>query len=399
MSPLLTRLYSADDFGLLALVTALSAVLGGFASLAFEAAVPIAKTNREAGALMLLGTACVAVMSLAVAAIALLLRQSLATWFDSVMVAEFWWLIPSTVLTVGMFNVVSSWAIRRGQYRTLGARNALQGLAQVIWSVTLGLLGPKFGFALASSLGVGRLSGAVAAGRQPARLMWRALRERSTEVWRVARLYRRFPLVLSWSRLINGLGLQLPVVLIAWWYGAYELGLFALTMRVISGPVGMLADAVAQYFEGAFASRLQTGDRLRPLIIKIGLAMAVIALPPAVLLWAVAPDLYAVLFGESWRASGELARAVALMFVFQLAVSPLSRALPLLERHATQVTWDLMRLFLVVVGIVLPAETGAPLATALWGMTAAQCLSYLVMLGLLFAVTRSGAEGGARAAK
>src|SRR5690606_4608841 len=97
-----------------------------------------------------------------------------------------------------------------------------------------------------------------------------------------AALYKRFPLVNTWSRLANALGVHLPIVLIVSLYGSIEVGLYALTIRVLAAPVGMIIDATSQWFEGAFALQFREGGGgLRPFITKSALRLFVVGPGPS----------------------------------------------------------------------------------------------------------------------
>lgn len=48
--------------------------------------------------------------------------------------------------------------------------------------------------------------------------------------------YRRFPLFLAPSGLLKVLGQQLPVLLVAYWYGSSVAGWLGLTLRVWPSP-------------------------------------------------------------------------------------------------------------------------------------------------------------------
>src|SRR5690606_9700163 len=97
-------------------------------------------------------------------------------------------------------------------------------------------------------------------------------------------------------------------------------------------------------------------------------------------------------FGEDWRDAGELAKVVVVVCIFQLAISPISRALALLERQGLQMAWDIGRAVAVVSAITVPAALGADLGRTLAVMTAAQCVSYVIMLVLVLTAVRHRRE-------
>src|SRR5664279_1320714 len=75
------------------------------------------------------------------------------------------------------------------------------------------------------------------------------------------RRYRRFPLVASWSKLINTAGLQVPMLLISVLYGSAAAGLLGLTVRIVGGPAAVIGQAVYQVFSAEASAKVRGLDR------------------------------------------------------------------------------------------------------------------------------------------
>lgn len=380
VSPLLTRIYSASDFGTFALVTSISAVLGSVATLSWDRAIVIPRSPRQAEILLLLALGSTVGISLLFAAATFATRDAIADTFQSDAMREYWWLIPMTVLMIGIYNAMSSWLVRRREYGSIALRNALVGVSQAASSVFLGLAGVGT-VGLASSLAVGRLFGAIATARSID--VGRLFRVRSSLVSLVARRFRRFPFILTWSRLVNSLGLQLPIILLIAIYGSVEVGLFALMVRVLASPVGVISDAVSQHFEGEISSRLREGlGGARRLITTTLVRLLAVGLLPSIAIALLGPALFSFVFGDVWTGAGELAQVAVWGYLAQFVVAPISRTLTIMEKQSMQLAWDLGRAFLVTAAIVASFVAGAALIDAVLAMTAAGVIAYVVLLVL-----------------
>lgn len=387
VSPLLTRLYSPADFGALALVTAVAAIAGGFVSLSWEAAVALPEDDDDARILMWLAMISSFALSSVLGLVLFLLRVPLARTFDSGIFVDYWWLAPITVLFTAVFSTLSSWRVRRMDFRKLATRNAIQGLAQATSSVVLGFAGVA-PLGLASSLAIGRAAGVF--GMIASKGVSNSGVPRLRRVVQVARRYKKFPLLTSPSAVINSLGLQAPILLLAAIYGSVAIGLLALAMRVLAAPIGILADAVSQYFVGVFANNLHTGKRSSAqLILGIVRRLALVGLLPTIIVAALGPQLFSMVFGHQWTQAGIYAQILIVVYYFQLVVSPISRTLGLLERQGLQLAWDLGRVILAASTILIIAvvlDLSEPMAIA--GFAVAQAASYLFLLGAILVVAR-----------
>ncbi|MEW6216689.1 MAG: oligosaccharide flippase family protein, partial [Candidatus Bipolaricaulota bacterium] len=225
-SPLLTRLYDPQDFGIAAVYTSLLSIFSVVASLRYELAIPLPEEEPTAAnvlwfSLLMVGlTACVAGLGV------WFLGGKLVHLVNSPGLRPFLWLLPLGMALVGTYQVFSYWAIRREAFPRLARTKVTQGVS----SVAVQLL---FGFAYAGPLGLllGRVVGQAAGVGTLALLARRrdaeALRAWSWQRMRyVALRYRRFPMLSSGAALINALGLQVPVLLLSSLYGAQVVGHF-----------------------------------------------------------------------------------------------------------------------------------------------------------------------------
>lgn len=378
VSPWLTRLYSPSGFAALAAITSISAVLGGVVTLSWERAIVVPRSDSDAHALVRLGIASVVVLSLGVTLVAWLMRSRAAELMNTEVFIQYWWLTPCTVFLIGLYAIASSALVRAQAYRDLAVRNGVQGTAQAVSSVVLGIFGVA-PLGLASGPAIGRLASLV--GMAKTRRVHRIADRKVGSLLRVAYTYRRFPLVNIWSRLLNSLGLQLPTLLIIALYGTVEAGLYALTLRVLASPVGIVSDAVSQSFEGSFArrSREEVGG-LRSQILRSATRLAFLGIGPAIVLAALSGLLFNVVFGAEWYRSGGYAQILAFAYLAQFIVVPVSRSLLILERQGLQLAWDLSRFALTLTAVLTPWALGGSFVWCVVALACAQTLSYGALL-------------------
>nr|WP_274520339.1 oligosaccharide flippase family protein [Ectothiorhodospira sp. 9100] len=141
-SPLLTRLYSPEDFGLLAVFAALLGILSVIASLRYQLAIPLPESDEEAAHVVVLGLIIVADMSLLATVLVIFFAQPIADVFNTPALASYLWLLPLALLLSGIYQVFNYWAIRVKAFTPIARTKLTQAIATV--SVQLGgyLLGP-----------------------------------------------------------------------------------------------------------------------------------------------------------------------------------------------------------------------------------------------------------------
>jgi O-antigen/teichoic acid export membrane protein len=378
--PLLTRIYDPAEFGLLTVFSAVAGMLGVVAAAALEAAIPIPPDDRAAADVAWAGLAAVAVTTLATALVGLVAAPGLAALLGVPRLAPFWWLLALTVLVLGVYQVLSEWMIRERSYGALGRRNLLQGVGQVGTQLGLGVLGVRpvgllLGLAVGRLLSLGGLVSSRGLLRHPPPTL-AGLRA-------ALRRFRRFPLLAAPSALVNSAGLEVPLLLVSALYGDARAGLLGLTVRVFSGPTAILGQAVYQVFTGESSAAIrEPKGTLGRLLRGAALRLLLVGAVPAAVLIGWGPPLFGLIFGPEWTEAGRYAQLLAVAYLAQFAVTPVSSTLFLLERQGQELVWGGARLLLTAGGVALCGFGGAPILVAIGTLAVGSVISYLLLFGL-----------------
>ena len=384
-SPLLTRLYAPEQFGVLGVYMASIALLSGVATLRYELAIPLPKDGATAKRLLQLALGLSLGFALTLALVLL--------WFGSTLLGWLGWdeLIPYTAfLPLGTFLIASYqsltyWAVRSGQYRIIATTKLWQGVGNVTTQIALGLvgagaLGLLAGDAVGRSAGITRLArGVPGLFRLPDA---RALLD-------TARRYRKFPIWSTGSTFINRFGLQLPQLFMATAFGPREAGWYLLTQRVLGMPTSLVGQAVAQVFLNRIAEiRREQPQRAPGFYLGIVGRMALMGGLPILVLGVSLGGAFGWLFGKEWSTAGRMVQILAPMFAAYWTFFPTSQILIVFERQELQLVWDVLRLVLL----------GSALAYARWAdmdalgstaaISAAMTFAYLVLGVMNYCATK-----------
>ncbi|NER23865.1 MAG: oligosaccharide flippase family protein [Symploca sp. SIO1C2] len=328
--PILTRLYSAEDFGIVAVFGSILSILSVISSLRYELAIPIANDDEEA----VHGIVLALLVALATTLVSFLVivgfRDQITEAVKIPQMAVYLWLLPLGLLPLSIYKVFSYWAIRVKEFSAI----ARTKLAQSVSSVAVQVGGASFG-AIALLLGqvigqtVGTSSLALLAIREKYHL-FRKVRPKTllSIAWR----YRQFPCFSALGGLLNTVGMQLPPVLFTVLFNPAVAGIYALAHRVLSLPMSLVGQAIGNVFLARAAEARREGN-LAVLVAKVHDKLAEIAMPPALILALIAPELFALIFGTEWREAGIFARLMTPMLYFQFILSPISTLFNVLEKQ------------------------------------------------------------------
>jgi O-antigen/teichoic acid export membrane protein len=359
-APVLTRLYTPDDLGALAVFAGLTYVLGVMAPLRFETAIPVPTDDTTASHLLVLAVLSTVATSVLCALGVWLLGDAVVRAANVPVLAPFLWLLPLSVLATGLQWTLNAWAVRRGAFTAIARGKVVYGVATVATQVGLGLVR-----AGTPGLLLGAAAGPAGTCALLARRLWRwdraaLARPGRAALARVARRFVKFPLLGVPGTLIDSVGLTLPMLLLAVVYGPQVVGWFALAQRVAGRPLEILGDAVAQVFTGAAARLAGTNPAALPRLLgTIVAAGAALAGPYAAGIALLGPAAFPRLFGPDWAEAGQYARALSLMVFAQAVASPTSAIFDVLQRQDLYLAREVMRMIFLAGAIAVAVLTGA----------------------------------------
>lgn len=391
-SPVLSRLYGPEEFGSFAVLSALVLTFGTVAALRLELAVPLPEREEEAHSLVATGAVAALCFSAVGTAVVGIAGTRISSAFHQPGLMPWLWIVPASSSVMSIYMLLNQLAIRHRRFSSIGRRNALQSSTTVLAQLLGGLSSLRGG--LIFGLGLGQLVGAISltAGAGLRTDAARQGRRRDRMIASLSR-YRRFPLYLGPSGLLNVLGQQLPVLLIAYWFGAQVAGWLGLTQRVLALPVTLVGTAVAQVYL-AEISRAARGNRegARRLFLRSTRLLLIVAAALLLVLLTLGPTLFSFVFGATWRESGDYARAMALGLAGQMLGSPLSQTLIAYERQALQLFWDALRVVSIALVVTIAVRAGASAIAAIWLIGVLSALLYGLSWYFSFRVLRAHDE-------
>ena len=382
-SPILTRIYSPEDFGVLSVYVSVLTVLLVVSSLRYDLAIVLPTDDQSAFDLLVLSLGIVVVLAVLMGLGSLVVEPWVVAWTDMPGADRWVWLLPLGFLGGGVVKALSCWAIRLKVFRPIALTKLNQSLGMVATQIGIGLIhGGPLGLLLGDAFGrmcssVSLWVIAVRSGRR----LFTPLRWRNLVA--VAARYWRFPVLNSVSGLLNTLGLALPPILLAVFYGPQVAGWFALGQRVFGAPSALIGQSVAQVYFGE-ASQLRRSDprALRALYRRTALQLFLLGLPLTILFVAAGPWLMVLVFGEVWRQSGVYLQIWAMTFLADFVVFPLSRTLIVMERQDLQLAWDTGRLVLTAGSLVVASALHFSHSEAVGIYGLAMLLGYLALFVL-----------------
>jgi O-antigen/teichoic acid export membrane protein len=178
------------------------------------------------------------------------------------------------------------------------------------------------------------------------------------------------------SSLLNSLVGQLPLFMIGIKHGVLAAGLFALTQRVLTAPIALLASSILEVFKRQAVHDFQTIGNCREVYRYTFKALLLLALGPSLILFLFSPQLFSWVFGQAWRPAGELARILAPLYFLNFIASPLSYVFFVAGKQKIELVWQVALFLMTITVFTAPFS----LHQSVLGYAIGYSLLYLVYL-------------------
>jgi O-antigen/teichoic acid export membrane protein len=353
ISPILTRLYTPDEFGVLAIFASIISIVAVIGSFRYEMAIPLAKTESSASNLVIICLIVLSSITIISFLIIVLFQDQIALFIGLEEEKSHLWLLPIGVAFAGLYKVFRFWAIRSENFKSISKTK----FKQVVTLALVQIFGFKFG---PVALIIGHISGHGMGSSNLALPFFKknVLRNISfKKIVNEAIRFKKYPLYSTWSSLFNTTSSQIPPLLFAILFSPAVAGFYTLAQKAIMAPLKALGDAVADVFYSNAASAMEKG-KLSTTIETINKYLIKLSLPPILIIILTGSELFDLIFGDEWHMAGVYAQWLSSWLFMVFITSPLSRVFLVLEKQAQESIFQFGLLVARTSSIMIGYSTG-----------------------------------------
>ncbi|MBJ7018635.1 lipopolysaccharide biosynthesis protein, partial [Vibrio cholerae] len=346
--PILTRMFSPEDFGLLALYAACVSILGVVATGRYEIAIMLPKDDEDARLLLQLSMLVALFFSLLISIPISIWNAQIARFLGNEDIAVWLYLVPVSVLFTGIYQALTYWNNRQKKFINTAVSRVNQSLFQGFVQTSLGFLQVSGGLIWGQFIGI--VSGSIYLLKKDRSYKSLIKKTKINSIQKQGIKYHKFPTYGVWGALCDAGAVQMPVILLTKFYSNSVTGMFSLTFRVLNMPTSIISSAIAQVLFQKVVEISQTEpEKLNLYIIKMFLLLFVIYLPAVPILFIWGESLFSIIFGNEWSQAGVYAGYLVIAVAVRFAVSPLSAVLGLEQNIKMGVLWQVLYLCTITV--------------------------------------------------
>jgi O-antigen/teichoic acid export membrane protein len=317
--PILSRLYTPAEFGLLAIFIAVSSIVATSITLRYEAAIILPKDEKESISLMILSGLLVFFGSFLFLVMSFLTPLSVKEMIGVEGLKQ--WLIAAIFcgMATSFVAIGMVWYNRRKYYLKITILRVIQSGMSVCAALALGFWGVSAGLMIAQIIAFSVIAIYMLSNLWPA--YSKGIRFNYIEI---SNKYSASPKFLLPTSLLDVVTLHMPIFLIAAWFSTESAGQFSMAWKILGLPSALIGSAIAQVFYQRFSTLWPDSDACKNLLIKTWVALAVIGVVPMMVIVFFGEVVFSFVLGDVWSEAGSIASIIAPMLFVMLISSPTS---------------------------------------------------------------------------
>lgn len=354
-SPILSRVYTPEDFGVWAIFISLTAILASIVNARYEGAIVLAKTYKRTQQLNVLCFYIAIVFSLLTAAIVLLFHTQASQLLNSDKIDKWLFLLPVAALSAGLFNVGNGFSTKHKKFKTISQALIIKAGVTVGFQLLAGyffLKGPG-GLIVGHVLGLLLGNNAILKGALSIEIIKQHSNKKSLVL--VAAKYKNFPLYTLPSTFINTLSLNINDFLISKNFGLSAVGQYSVSKKLIGLPSSMIGGAIGQVYLPAAVEQKNKLGNTTAMFNSTLKKLIMVAFPIFAILFFVVQPLTVLVFGPQWVDAGLYSKILIPLFLIRLISSGLSNTCIVYEKQYISTIINII-LFVSIVIVFLVAQ-------------------------------------------
>lgn len=335
LSPIISRQFSPEDAAYLGMFLRITSLGAAIATARLELAFPMQKLEHHAFGLYRFAVH----FSLVISLISLILVGSYGfVFFESWHSIFFYVSIPLGIFLTANYNMGTNWALRNEDYGLISRATVLQSLISNGLKVLLGIFSSHY-LVLVGTTVLAMFAGGFEFLRDFLRGKRGSILVKNSKRTKALLAHNSDLYFFNLPHVFVDLGRDLVLGVIIWHiFDQFTFGSFDHAVRMLRLPMILVGSAIGQVFFRKCSHLLHEKKDLLSITRKTVLGLAAVSCIPFFVLFLFCGEIFAFVFGEEWRASGEIAKYLIPWFYVNLLVSPISH-LPVLLNKQKSYFW------------------------------------------------------------
>ncbi len=354
LTPVLTRIYTPEEFGVFALFSSLTAMLAVIITGRYEMAIMLPAEEEEATNVLVIGLIITTSLSIILSVLIFLFKTQISLFFENADLEKWLYWIPLSVFFLGIYQCLNYWSNRNKNYSDISISKVAQSTGAIATKIGFGY--SHFG---ASGLVYGEIFGQGLSSlilSLKNRYILRNLHRVATveKLKFVSKKYYNFPRVNLPHSFLNVFSSRIPVLIINSYFTSTVTGFYALANKIVMLPLNLFTSSYSQVFYEEISSSINRKNSTEVVaLFKHTLSRLLLySLPFFILIFIFSKPMFALVFGEVWAEAGRYMMILVPMLYFRFSGTIVSSVVLAYNRQEKALVIEVINTILRILSLV-----------------------------------------------
>lgn len=345
--PIISRLYSENDFGEAAIFFSTASIIVSISAAGLASAIMSPKDEKKAKDVFFTAFSIQQIIFTIFFIICILLSPRMKLYRISIPYIGVCVLTYIYLVTYGLNSLLSIYANRQGKNRILFINALIGSFSTLLITVPLGILGSgTIGFILAAIIASVIMSAQMLIRVNP---FYRILSYR--EMVSIIIEFKDYILYQFPANLISSFSIQLPNQLLSRHFGNVALGSFAMCERVMGYPTRLIAAPITTIYFRHATKYIHEGRNLGAFTYSLIKRMLLIIFIPITIFSIFSENVFVFVLGEKWKTAGFIAAILSIQYLMKFCNQCLSYNLVVLNKQINNLLLSIIQVVIITISL------------------------------------------------
>jgi len=388
ISPVLTRLYSPEDFGMFALFTSIAGILTVFLNGKYDIAILLPEQDGEAIHLVFISIIITFIIGGLLLLFLFFIKDT--TLPSNILRLSKWlFMLPLFLVLIGLYQALYYWSNRKKRYRSISLSRILSTITTSVNNVGFGLSTMKlFGLIAGQIIGQAMSCGVLIKGVTNQLNPFAKPGFCPRKICQTICSYRQFPLHAIPAALLNVLGHQLPILVLSYFFGTPIIGLYYFGYRLLNLPMNIIGNSFSDVAYQHTMVMVHQKQSLSVYMERMTAKLLTFSILPFLLFSIFGGVIFRIVFGKDWEMAGIFVQILSPYFLLRFLSSPITIFIQT-GRTDLLLKWQIMFFLSTLVSLYLGGLLKSIFCTvALLSFSYSVCYFILILINFKLAQAR-----------
>ncbi len=347
----LTRLFDENTIGLYLLFSSSLIILKPISTLSLEFSILLPKRDKDSINIVFFSFFYGFILTILLLLIIFILEEFLIELFNIQRYQSFIYFIPLGLLFINITETLNYWNNRVGYFNGIASGSVVKSSSIASYQISTGLWFKKIGLILGHVLGL--FTQTFYLCLVSVNSLRKHIKHLSFKrMFYLLKKYKNVPLFNSLLSFSDQLSAELPVILIANFFGFQQVAFYGLASKVLKTPSGLVSQSASQVFFNRAGKIYNNKENLYQLVKSTYKKLLISGILIFLLLFVLSFFLD-VIFGDNWSEAGLYARILLPLVFFAYLNAPISSIITILKKQKIILIIDILKLILRFLGIYI----------------------------------------------